>query len=246
MTADDDGADDRAEFDLRDDGLGSDPARGMWGIYAVGVWAIAFFSPILVGFVVLAVGGDAVAASAASTPIVGILLASGTVWATRKLDIPLAGIGWRRPERIVRDSLLAVGVAVAVIGVDVLNSIVLDALGSSTDTLAPFRGFLGSPFLVAMLILGAVAAAPFGEEMYFRGLLLSMFDVRMRRWVAIVVAAVLFTVAHYTTLAAWAPLFAFALMLGWLRMRTGSLYAPILAHILNNAVTITVLLGGWV
>lgn len=238
--------DDPLRFDLRDDGLGSDPARGMWGIYAVVVWAIAFFSPIVVGLVVLAAGGDAVTASAASTPIVGVLLASGTVWATRRLHIPLASIGWRRPERVLRDSLLAVGVAVVVIGVDILNTAVLTALGASTDTLAPFRDFLGSPFLVVMLVLGAVAAAPFGEEMYFRGLLLSMFDVRMRRWVAIVVAAVLFTVAHYTTLAAWAPLFAFALMLGWLRLRTGSLYAPILAHALNNAVTIAVLLGGWV
>ena len=41
-------------------------------------------------------------------------------------------------------------------------------------------------------------------------------------------------------------LFVFALMLGWLRLRTGSLYAPILAHLLNNAVTISVMLVGWV
>lgn len=241
---------DEPEFDLRPepfggDGLGPDPARGLWGIYAVAVWAIAFFSPIVVGVVVLLVGGDAVAASAASTPIVGVLLASGTVWATRRLGLPLAAIGWRAPERYLRDTALAVAVAVVVIGVDLLNSVVLTALGLSSDTLGPYRDFLASPFLVTMLILGAVAAAPFGEEMYFRGLLLSMFDVRMRRWVAIVVAALLFTVAHYTTLSAWAPLFAFAVMLGWLRLRTGSLYAPILAHLLNNAITITVLLLGW-
>lgn len=234
------------EFDLRDDGLGADPARGTWGILAVAVWAIAFLSPILVGVVVMVAGGDAVTAAAASTPIVGILLASGTVWATRKLDLPLSAVGWRAPDRPVRDSLLAVAVAVAIIGVDYLNSLVLSALGASTDTLGPYRAFLDSPFLAVMLILGAVVAAPFGEEMYFRGLLLSMFDVRMRRWVAIAVAALLFTVAHYSTLSAWAPLFVFALMLGWLRLRTGSLYAPILAHLLNNAITITVLLAGLV
>lgn len=236
--------DESPELDLRDDGLGSDPARGMWGIYAVAVWAIAFFSPILVGFVVLAVGGDALTASAASTPIVGVLLASGTVWATRKLAVPLTSIGWCRPDNPVRDSLLAVGVAVAVIGVDFLNSFVLTTLGLPTDTLGPFRDYLTSPFLVVMLVLGAVVAAPIGEEMYFRGLLLSCFDVRMRRWVAICVAALLFTVAHYSTLSAWAPLFVFALMLGWLRLRTGSLFAPILAHLLNNVITVTFLLTG--
>ncbi|MFN8103532.1 MAG: CPBP family intramembrane glutamic endopeptidase [Acidimicrobiia bacterium] len=255
---------DEPEFDLRPepyggDGLGPDPARAMWGIYAVAVWAVAFFAPIMVVLVVLLVGAlasylhhpfaaaqAAAIAGAASTPIIGVLLASGTVWATRRLGLPLPAIGWRAPQRYVRDTALAVAVAVVVIGVDLLNSVVLTALGLSDDTLAPYRDFLGSPFLVTMLILGAVAAAPFGEEMYFRGLLLSMFDVRMRRWVAIVVAAMLFTVAHYTTLSAWAPLFAFAVMLGWLRLRTGSLYAPILAHLLNNAVTITVLLAGWV
>lgn len=238
--------DEGPELDLRDDGLGSDPARGLWGIYAVAVWAIAFFSPILIGFVVLAVGGDALTAGAASTPIVGVLLASGTVWATRKLGVPLASIGWSRPQQPVRDSLLAVGVALAVIGVDLLNSYVLTTFGLPTDTLGPFRDYLSSPFLVVMLVLGAVIAAPFGEEMYFRGLLLSCFDVRMRRWVAIAVAALLFTVAHYSTLSAWAPLFVFALMLGWLRLRTGSLFAPILAHMLNNVITITFLLTGTV
>lgn len=238
------GGDEVPELDLHDDGLGSDPARGLWGIYAVAVWAIAFFAPILVGFVVLAVGGDAVMAGAASTPIVGVLLASGTVWATRRLQIPLAAIGWRRPDNFVRDGLLAVGVAVAVIGVDVLNSLVLSALGLPTDTLAPFRDLLASPFLIVMLLLGAVVAAPFGEEMYFRGMLLSMFGVRMRRWVAICAAALLFTVAHFSTLSAWAPLFVFALMLGWLRVHTRSLFAPILAHLLNNVITVTFLIAG--
>lgn len=238
--------DDEPRFDLHDDGLGADPARGMWGIYAVMVWAVAFFSPIMVGFVVLAVGGDAAMATAASTPIVGVLLGSGAMWAAGKVGLPLSAIGWCRPERYLRDTALAVAVALVVIGVDVLNSIVLRALGASTDTLAPYRDFVSSPFLTTMLIIGAVAAAPFGEELYFRGLLLSMFAVRMRRWIAVVVAAVLFTVAHYTTLSAWAPLFVFALMLGWLRLRTGSLYASIVAHALNNVITITVLLLGWV
>lgn len=218
-----------------------DPVPGLWVVLAVFVWGIAFVSPILIGFVVLALGGDALAAQAASMPMIGVLLASGSVWAARRCGRTPADIGWRRSRHLWRDLALAAAVALVVVVVAEGWDRILTLMGVTADFLEPYRALLASPFLTVMLVIGAVLTAPIGEEVFFRGFLLSMMSQRAARWTSILVVSFLFTISHFGSAAAWPPLFVFAVLLGWLRLRTGSLVAPIAAHVLNNLVSVTLL-----
>ncbi len=90
---------------------------------------------------------------------------------------------------------------------------------------------------------GALVLAPIGEEIFFRGiiqsalrrLVLPRHDSYRHRWFAILAAGTLFGLAHISNLRDVLPLAAFGIILGYLYERTGSLYVPILVHMLFNA-----------
>ena len=89
-------------------------------------------------------------------------------------------------------------------------------------------------FVLVVLLLTPLQAA--GEEYAFRGYLTQVFGVLLRRrWLAIVLPAVLFALAHG---AQDPPVFvdrlAFGLVSGYLVVRTGGLEAGIAMHVLNN------------
>lgn len=90
--------------------------------------------------------------------------------------------------------------------------------------------------LGGMLLLLAVSPA-ICEELFFRGLVLSSMQSRLRGWSAIVVTALLFAVFHMHPYRLF-PTFVLGLLLGWLCLRTGSLFPGILAHATNNAIAI--------
>jgi membrane protease YdiL (CAAX protease family) len=96
------------------------------------------------------------------------------------------------------------------------------------------------PIGVAIALwIGAVVIAPVAEEVFFRGLL-QTFLVRVlgRRWPAIVVAAVLFSLAHLSSPHHIPALVVLAVMLGYAYERTGSLVSPILIHAAFNLKTL--------
>lgn len=89
-------------------------------------------------------------------------------------------------------------------------------------------------FLLVVLLLTPLQAA--GEEYLFRGYLTQAFGgIFRRRWVAVLIPAVLFALAHG---AQSAPVFvdrlAFGLVAGYLVIATGGLEAGIAMHVLNN------------
>jgi hypothetical protein len=80
----------------------------------------------------------------------------------------------------------------------------------------------------------AVGAAPLLEELLFRGFLQGfMAQVVGERW-AVLCASAVFARLH--GVAGLPSLFLLSLFFGWLQVRTRSLWAPVLAHALNNAV----------
>jgi len=97
-----------------------------------------------------------------------------------------------------------------------------------------------SPFWRAMIILTAGVLAPLGEEVFFRGLLQSMFRRYLRRpWLAIVITSILFSAVHVgADIKSLPALFALSLALGYNYERTGRLYSPIVIHMLFNLVMI--------
>lgn len=102
------------------------------------------------------------------------------------------------------------------------------------DFLAP--GGFSWPALFGMLATGGLIA-PLAEEVFFRGLIHRWLRQRMRFWPAATLSALLFGVVHVEISVAGAA-FLLGLLLAWLYERSGSLWAPITVHIINNAVKI--------
>ena len=81
----------------------------------------------------------------------------------------------------------------------------------------------------------AVFIAPFCEEVFFRGFVLTGLLHRIPAGWAIVLSALLFATAHLDP-GSFAVLFIIGLALGILRWRTDSLWPGILLHAINNGV----------
>nr|HPH93964.1 ABC transporter permease subunit/CPBP intramembrane protease [Candidatus Cloacimonas sp.] len=85
------------------------------------------------------------------------------------------------------------------------------------------------------------------EELLFRGFLIRFFEKYSVRW-AVVISAILFAVYHLDPFR-FIPVLLLGLLLGYLAVRSGSLYASMFAHIINNGmafVLVTFSNAGWV
>jgi membrane protease YdiL (CAAX protease family) len=86
----------------------------------------------------------------------------------------------------------------------------------------------------------AVVIAPIGEELYFRGRLLAAVQASLGLPAAVVISSLVFAAAH--PVPALLPAFVLlGLILAALRVWSGGLVAPMVAHALNNAVAILAL-----
>ena len=84
-------------------------------------------------------------------------------------------------------------------------------------------------------------AAPFAEEVFFRGFLLQGLARRWRFWPAAVATSALFAFAHVWW-QFYLPVFVLGLAFSWLFWRTGSIWASIAAHATINATSFVVAL----
>lgn len=127
--------------------------------------------------------------------------------------------------------MIALGVVVAQLGALLLR-IVPELASENLQELIRLSRFssLGS-FLVYAL---AVSIGPgVSEELAFRGLILAGFRSRYSPAAAVTLSALLFALTHIDPLHVLLT-FPAGLWLGWLVVRTGSLYPAIAAHTLNN------------
>ena len=97
--------------------------------------------------------------------------------------------------------------------------------------------------------LNAILSAPLAEEVLFRGVVFRLLRARVALYAALVASAMLFALIHlpYWWLSgAAAPaglalrlgsIFAYGMFFGLLYHWSGSLYAPMLCHVLNNLAT---------
>jgi membrane protease YdiL (CAAX protease family) len=95
--------------------------------------------------------------------------------------------------------------------------------------------------LVGILVIGVFAGV--GEELFFRGLIQPKMQVYFRspHW-GIWVTAIIFSAIHVQFYGFLPRMFLGALF-GYLYHYTGSLFYPILGHILNNAITLLLVYG---
>ena len=111
---------------------------------------------------------------------------------------------------------------------------------------------LGADRNTALLIVGAVVVilvAPVCEEIFFRGFLYRVLRLRMGMWLAGVLDGIVFGLVHAssTTFAALPVLAFLGLVFCYVFERTGTLFATIALHALNNTISYGVVTDdGWV
>lgn len=133
---------------------------------------------------------------------------------------------------------LATGLAATpvLLGVGMVASQVAVALGLSERGTLPMlrRAFAGlSPPLFALALLIVGVGAGVGEELFFRGYLLTRLEQRARPWVANALVALAFALAHFDPVHSTFA-FLIGLVQGWTARRSGSIRPAIVAHTLNN------------
>jgi len=91
--------------------------------------------------------------------------------------------------------------------------------------------------LVNLLMIGVIAAV--GEELIFRGLIQRLMTQMLKSpHVAILITAMLFSAFHFQFFS-FLPRFILGLILGYLMYYGQSIWYPILAHFVNNAMGVT-------
>ncbi|MBI2857400.1 MAG: CPBP family intramembrane metalloprotease [Chloroflexi bacterium] len=227
---------------------GSSLPGATWGPVRAFLGAVLLLVPFLA-----AAGAVAVARKALSVPpdydllVASIPLYLGMVAIAWALGPASTGGTWAnlglRPARIGADvpfALLGVG---AILGFTAGYVLLMRGLG--LDRLVPPKielpGVHG-PVLVrgiAYFIVGV--AGPIGEEVFFRGFLLGGLAKKGTVF-AILGSALIFAVFH-GAIGVIIPVVFAGLVLGWLYVRSGSLFAPALAHMLQNTVAFASLGG---
>ncbi len=75
------------------------------------------------------------------------------------------------------------------------------------------------------------------EEYFMRGILLNAYN-RRGAFGAIMISGIFFTIFHFDVTNLFAPFF-FGIIIGYVVLKTNSIYAGVLAHFLNNAIAQT-------
>lgn len=125
--------------------------------------------------------------------------------------------------------------------------LLLVMLHADWDPLAKFRTLLEQrvmPMFAALRwwqLLLLAAAAGWGEEMLFRGLLQPLFGFWMGKWFGVSVLAVLFGLAHALSPLYFALTVVMSLYLSWLLEETGNLAVPILVHGIYDAIALVIM-----
>jgi hypothetical protein len=180
-------------------------------------------------------GGDGVAVALIifiSTPLQVLLL---VLFSQRRGGNALAYLGLTLPRR----SEVKFGVA-AIAGLIVAGNILSWFLGKNIVT--PFQNDIfrtaaeAGVLPVLFLLAAVVVLTPIGEETLFRGFLYrGWLQTPRDTWPVIIATALLWAIIHvqydwYVT----GQIFAFGLLLGWIRWCTGSTLLTILLHALIN------------
>ncbi|MEL7148754.1 MAG: CPBP family intramembrane glutamic endopeptidase [Bacteroidota bacterium] len=119
-----------------------------------------------------------------------------------------------------------------------------DYIRSKEDQLARLTEFLTDfqttdKYLYTMLIIGVIPAI--GEEYLFRGVLQTIFEKFIGNpHLAILLASILFSAFHFQFYG-FLPRMALGMLFGYLFYYSGNLIYPMIAHFINNGLTVTVL-----
>ena len=161
-------------------------------------------------------------------------------------DVVIVGlwllVGWKNVSSGLKD-LSSWGWYVAAGGLGVVTyALSTICIGMMVRFLGVEEYLISDPFVeggygLGMIVLAACLQPAIVEELAFRGIILSALREPLGAWEAIVVSALLFMVIHLM-FASFPHLFVMGLALGYLRVRSGSLYPCMLLHFVHNGLCV--------
>lgn len=170
------------------------------------------------------------------------------IWASVVVGVPLLLLalrlrGWARrgaylPFRPVPPRSVAKWVALGALAL-VASDAVLRALGRTTTPEVWLSAFATADF-APLLWSAAVVAAPLSEELIYRGFVVEgLARTRLGPAGAVGVAAFVWALGHFDYGADHlVVVFVLGLVLGWARLKTASLWTPIIVHALWNLAAV--------
>ena len=214
-----------------------------WGPGGAVLGVVSAILVVLVGGLLLypIVGTEGLDATLANQLVLSLAFVgvAAAIAAGGQISLPFAELGVRRPTR-PHWIALTVQAFIVVIGFAVVFN--LFAQPEQTDA-ADQLGFDASVVGAVVAGFAIVVAAPFCEEVFFRGLLFGGLRKHLPFLGAAAVSGAFFGAIHLATgnVAATIQLAFLGVVLAWLYERTGSLWAPMALHAVNNAIAFTIL-----
>ena len=168
---------------------------------------------------------------------IGSVVAYGIIIALT-LAMALAYPSVREALGLRRFSWRWVGIALGLIALAFVIAAALEPIlhGGEEQGLAPERWRSNRALTYAVNGLVASTVVPLGEELFYRGLGIRVFGF-LGDTAAVTVTALVFGLAH-GVLGALPPLVFFGLALGWIRVRSRSVWPGVLAHGAYNSLGI--------
>ncbi|BDI30909.1 hypothetical protein CCAX7_29600 [Capsulimonas corticalis] len=124
-----------------------------------------------------------------------------------------------------------------------LGSIVFKHLASPANPVIPQIVTASGWFVPVTLLLLASVAAPFVEEILFRGVLMNAIFIRFGAWPAIIGSGLIFGFAHPVGVGEKLTISVLGMVFAWMAQTRQSLLPSMTAHFVNNFTTTLLLLA---
>jgi membrane protease YdiL (CAAX protease family) len=210
------------------------------------LWLLGFLSFQLVIMLLVKPGPASLARTLGLQTLAAVLSASLLLVAASARGVPLASLGLRRhqgPSPILLGPCAWLACLPIFIGIVLANQWLQGALGNEADMQRYLRLFQdddqarGSPLVWTLMVL----VLPIYEELLFRGALYGGLRRMFHPALAVVIAGLLFGLAHGEFSVALLPTSMLGMMLCVLYERTSSLATPIMFHAAQNGLVLAAL-----
>jgi CAAX protease family protein len=166
------------------------------------------------------------------------LLLALFVLAPRLLHTDLRGLGFRAPSTAEVRFALSAALGLWVLSI-LANLVSISIFGPNPQPLVvSFSEHRGAEAMALDLLTGALVA-PLSEETLYRGVVFAGLAQYVPFLPAALISGLLFAIPH--GIGVLAPILVLGTGLAWIYSRTGTLWAPILAHAVINAISLGIL-----
>lgn len=119
--------------------------------------------------------------------------------------------------------------------VNLVGNIFISMSGNLIKSPIPMANSFNEYFILLMIVAGSAGIC---EEILFRGLVLRGYE-SLGKWPSIIFTALLFSMLHINIQNIFGPLF-LGIVLGYVVYTTNSIFAGMVGHFVNNAVSVTI------